>query len=85
MQPSPARPDPPSRKQPPEACTVPEHHRVLIAAAVTAVLGPVWILGIRPVGWTRRRPAGVRSVPVVRHLSERAETPPDTDEEEETA
>ena len=61
--------------------TVARRHRILIAAAVAAVMGSARITDIRPAAWTRRRPAGVRMSPTVRRQTSPAETEP---EEEET-
>jgi len=55
-------------------------HRILIAAAVAAALGNARILDIRPAAWTRRRAAGVRSAPAVRHRNSPVESEPDEEE-----
>jgi hypothetical protein len=59
--------------------TVARRHRILIAAAVAAVVGNARITDIRPAAWTRRRPAGVRMSPTVRRQTSPAET--ETEEE----
>lgn len=63
--------------------TVARRHRILIAAAVAAVVGNARIVDVRPAAWTRRRPAGVRASPTVRHRSSPTETEPEEQEEEE--
>jgi len=59
-------------------------HRILIAAAVAAVVGSARITDVRPAAWTRRRPRGMRQTPSVRHSSSPAETEPEEEEAEES-
>jgi len=61
---------------------VERRHRILIAAAVAAVLGSAWITDIRPAAWTRRRRPGVRQSPAVRHASLPTESEPEPEDEE---
>ena len=48
-------------------------HRILIAAAVAAVVGEGRIRQIRPAAWTRRRAQRIKAAPDFRHRVE----PPD--------
>jgi hypothetical protein len=61
-------------------------HRVLIAAAVAAVVQNARIREIKPAGWTRRRPAGECRVRDYRLQMARCEAAPEievaTEEEE---
>lgn len=60
---------------------VARRHRILIAAAVAAMVGSARIVEIRPAGWTRRRPRGVRLSPTVRRESCATETEPEEEAE----
>lgn len=61
--------------------SVATRHRILIAAAVAATVGKAEIREIRPAAWTRRRAAGVRIAPIVRHRNDAAEAVPSEEEE----
>jgi hypothetical protein len=65
--------------------SVTRRHRILIAAAVAAVLGKAEIRNIRPAAWTRRRPPGIRSAPVVPREMFPPEAEAEPEEGEDTA
>jgi hypothetical protein len=58
-------------------------HRILIAAAVAAVVSGARIREIKPAAWTRRRPAGERCAPDFRRPIAPPELKPELEPEEE--